>query len=194
MTYKKSRVVNPKITLSVIACLLVGFFLLGFFYFKSISKPKKTVSEETQQYGLLGPIDYEASIIGMSYENIEGEEDKGIVYRQVVDINAITTQSDIAVVFYFYTSQSSDVYGITAGVEDLAQGLDGQVLFVAINALVEHDLVSGYGIEALPEFVLIKNGARISTFNGFQYEYWSIDDVTNWLYDNGYVVNYDLLS
>lgn len=161
----------------------------------SIKKDKTDANVESYDgASYLGKIDYEASLVAMVYEPIAGEEDKGIVYREVIDFNAVTVQEDIAVVFYFYNSQMSDTYGITAGVEDLAQGLDGQVLFVAINSLVERNITSAYGIEAIPEFILINKGARISTFEGFQYDYWSIEDVQMWLADNGYKVNYDLLN
>lgn len=145
-------------------------------------------------YKYLSDVSYDSSICAMVYESIEEEEAKGIVYRQVKDLSGLTMQNDIAVCFYFYTTQAPDVYGITAGVEDMAQGLYGQVLFVAINAMKEMDLASAYGVAALPEFILINQGARISTFEGYNYDYWEISDVEAWLSENGYNVDYTLLE
>ena len=124
-------------------------------------------------------------IIAMVIEQMEGEAFYGVQYREVLDLNGIVTQNDIPVCLYFYTTLSNDCSSVTAWVEDMAQAYDGKVLFVSVNAMECQDIVSAYQIEYLPEFVLISNGARISTFEGYNYEAWTASDVMYWLSENG---------
>lgn len=149
---------------------------------------------DTSWMQYLGDYSYDAPITAMVYEPVEGEDDYGIQYREVKDLGGLVGQSEIAVCLYFYSSLDSDVYAVTAGVEDMAQGLTDRVLFISIDAVEMRDISSAYQIEAIPEFVLINNGARISTFEGMNYDYWTIDDVVFWLDNNGYEIDYSRLQ
>lgn len=154
-------------------------------------------SEETPAYyDFIGEIDYMASPAAFVYEQIDGEEDgfKGIQYHEVTDLGGITSQKEIAVCFYFYTSISTDAGFVTAGVEDLAQTLDGQVLVIAIDAAKQPDVSQAYEITAYPDFVLVDQGARISTFGSQDRGIWTMDNVVDWLVENGFTPNYALLG
>lgn len=154
-------------------------------------------SDDTPGYlEYIGEIDYTASPVAFVYEQIDGEEEgfKGIQYREVTDLGAVTSQKDIAICFYFYTSLSNNAGHITAGVEDLAQTLDGQVLVVAIDAARQSDVAKAYDIGAYPDFVLVNQGARISTFGSQDRVEWNMDDVVNWIIENGFTPNYALLG
>lgn len=141
--------------------------------------------DDSELLGFLGDYSYDSPIIAMVIEQMEGEAFYGVQYREVLDLNGIVTQNDIPVCLYFYTTLSNDCSSVTAWVEDMAQAYDGKVLFVSVNAMECQDIVSAYQIEYLPEFVLISNGARISTFEGYNYEAWTASDVMYWLSENG---------
>lgn len=139
-------------------------------------------------YEYLGDIDYAASTAALVWEQVDGEDEGiyGIQYREVIDFNSITSQSDIPVCLYFYSSSARGSQNLSAGVEDLAQTLVGKVLFIAVDG-VEADAVStAYQVGGYPEFILLNDNARISTFSGIEYGEWNIDDVTAWIADNGY--------
>lgn len=141
----------------------------------------KSQSEESSA---VGDIDYSSDVYVMSYEKIEGEEEPGIVYRKVLDFNKLVTDPDKTIVLYFYTTANADVYGITAGVEDLAQYYSDDIMFIGINTVDKRDYTTAYSIVALPEFVLIKNNQLISYFEGYNYDYWTMEDVNDWIEEN----------
>lgn len=174
----------------IVSFFLVLVFGLNFFTSCKKASDSKTIKE------CLGDYDYDASIVALVYEQVPGEEEgfKGILYRDVLDLNGLTLQTEQAVCFYFYSSGNTGTLGVTAGVEDLAQTLSGRVVFVAIDAFEEADLSSAYEVEAYPEFILIKDGARVSTFNGMNYDSWDMNDVANWMSANGYSPDYSLLE
>lgn len=139
-------------------------------------------------YEYLGSIDYSTPVAALVWEQVDGEDEGvyGIQYREVTDFNSITSQTDIPVCLYFYSSSARGSQNLSAGVEDLAQTLAGKVLFIAVDG-VEADAVStAYQVGGYPEFILLNDNARISTFSGIEYEEWNIDDVTQWITDNGY--------
>jgi len=174
-----SKVVKRVFALALSMCMLMSFS----------GCKQETASQNTQPqyYDYLGNIAYDSSISALVCETIEGEEEAGLVYRAVNDLNGIVSLTDATVCLYFYTSLETDTYGVNAGVEDLAEQLDGKVLFVAIDAVANRDISTSYELEALPEFVLIRNGARVSTFEGMNYSSWTMMDVALWLEDNGVV-------
>lgn len=141
--------------------------------------------DESELLTFLGDYSYDSPIIAMVIEQMEGEVFYGVQYREVLDLNGIVTQNKIPVCLYFYTTLSNDCSSVTAWVEDMAQAYNGQVLFVSIDAMECQDIVSAYQIEYLPEFVLISGGARISTFEGYNYDAWTVSDVMYWLSENG---------
>lgn len=159
-----------------VALILVSVFL---FTFISCSKAP-TISEEA----IIGEITYSAPVYIMSLEKLDGEDEEGIVYREVLDFNKLVTQSNKTIVLYFYTTANPDVYGVTAGVEDMAQYYGDSITFVGINTIDKRDISTAYGIVALPEFVIIKDNQLISYFEGFNYEYWTMEDVENWIEEN----------
>jgi len=158
-----------------------------------------SVKEETSALGYyeyLGQIDYSSSVSAFVWEQVEGEDDGfyGIQYRAVTDFNGITSQDEIAVCLYFYTTVVSGTESLTAGVEDLAQTLAGRVMFIAIDAMSESSICSAYSVEGYPAFILIDKGARVSTFNGYEYESWTVKDVADWLTDNGFEPDLTMLE
>ena len=144
-------------------------------------------------YDYLGGIDYDSSIIAMVYEPMEGEDEPGIQYRRVTDLEGLLSSGQTDVMIYFYTHMSSDVQGVTAGVEDLAQGLNGQLLVISVDAMQEQAMTEQYQLQALPEFVIVKGGEVEGLFEGYKYEYWTMDDVSAWIESYGYTIDYDLL-
>ncbi|MCQ2515404.1 MAG: thioredoxin [Saccharofermentans sp.] len=172
------RFVAVSLILNILVCLLVGC--------------AKDVSVED----CIGGIDYSSSMSALMYEQIAGEEEGfyGIQYHEVIDINGITAQTDIPVVLYFYSSSATGSQSLTAGVEDLAQTLSGQVLFVSIDGVEADEVSTAYQLAGYPEFILIRDGARVATFEGYNYEYWDINDVTWWLEDYGFTPDMSLLE
>jgi len=150
----------------------------------SVSVPEGT----SDYYEYLGNIDYSSDAAALVWEQVDGEDEGvfGIQYRDVIDFNGITSQSEIPVVLFFYSSYADGSQNLMAGVEDLAQTLVGQVLFIAVDGVEADAISTAYEVGGYPEFILLADNARISTFSGFDYEQWSIDDVTSWIEDNGY--------
>ena len=152
--------------------------------------PSGTTSDSAypDYYQYLGNIDYSTDAAALVWEQVEGEDPGvyGIQYRYINDFNGITRQEDIAVCLYFYSSAARGSQSLTAGVEDLAQTLVGRVLFIAVDGVEADAISTAYEIGGYPEFVLIDHNARISTFSGFDYEEWDIDDVSAWMTDNGF--------
>jgi len=144
----------------------------------------------------IGGVDYSSTVSALVYEQIPGEEDGfyGIEYHEVTDIQGLLGNQTMPVCMYFYYSLSSDTDGMTAGVEDLAQTMDGQVLFIAVDGATEDDLSSAYEVEAFPEFVLIVPGRMHVNFGSKNYDSMSIDDVTGWLANYGYTPDYSKLQ
>lgn len=160
------------------------------FLFTGCSKREETLDD------FIGEIDYSSSMSALKYEQIEGEEQGfyGIQYHEVLDINGIASQTEMPVVLYFYSSSAPSSLSLIAGVEDLAQSLSSQILFILIDG-VEADMVStAYQVGGYPEFILISNGARISTFDGFSYDYWDISSVVSWLQDYGFTPDVSALE
>ena len=133
----------------------------------------------------IGEISYDASIYVMCMEKIEDEEEPGIVYREVTDFNNVTNTADKPVLLYFFSSNSIDSAGVTAGVEDIAQKLDGKILVIGIDIMQHRDIVTRYNIMAVPDFAILDHGALRSGFNSINYDYWTATDVYNWIIDQG---------
>ena len=146
-------------------------------------------------YQYLGNIDYSSDAAALVWEQVDGEDEGifGIQYRDVIDFNGITSQTEIPVVLFFYSSYADGSQNLMAGVEDLAQTLVGQVLFIAVDGVEADAISTAYEVGGYPEFILLADNARISTFSGFDYEQWSIDDVTAWIEDNGYEPDMSML-
>ena len=135
-------------------------------------------------YKYLGEIEYDSPVTAFVYEKIEGEDEYGIQYRNVKDIDGLTA-SGYPVCFYFYSSMASDSFGITAGAEDIAQMGWGSVVVVMVDVLESNEIASQYKIEKVPEFVLVRQNNEISRFEGYNYEVWTMNDVAEWIQKNG---------
>ena len=135
----------------------------------------------------LGKYSYDSPVSAMVYEPVAGEDGAyGIQYREVTDFEALRSQQEMPLLLYFYSSTATDHSGITAGVEDLAQTLDGQILVVAVDSMQQRDIVSYYAVEAIPEFVISSGGNKVAAFEGQNRGTWSINDVVSWISENGY--------
>lgn len=143
---------------------------------------------DADYYDFLGNIDYSTDAAALVWEQVEGEDPGvyGIQYRNIIDFNGLTSQRQIPVVLYFYSSAARGSQSLTAGVEDLAQTLVGQVLFLAVDGVEADAISTAYEVGSYPEFILIRDNARISTFSGAEMDEWDIDDVTAWIEQNGY--------
>ncbi len=180
----------------VVSFLLSLVMLAGVFCCASCQKKEDEPTTVKSIEECVGAYNYDASVVAFVYEQIEGEEEGfyGIQYREVLDLDSILRQDDIAVCVYFYNSANTSTLGITAGVEDLAQTLVGRVVVIGIDAFREADLSSAFEVEAYPEFILIKGNVRIATFNGLNYESWDMNDVVSWMSANGYTPDYSMLD
>ncbi|MBR2295754.1 MAG: hypothetical protein IJ869_08360 [Clostridiales bacterium] len=155
----------------------------------SCSKSQKSVED------CLGELSYDSSVSAMVYEEVEGEDGaKGIQYRRVTDVDSLKKQEEITILFYFYNPTRSDLAGVTAGVEDLAQTLDGQLLVVAVDTMQERELVTYYCVEGIPGFVLSRGGKIVSSFDGQERVSWTMSDVVDWVENYGFVPDMSLLE
>ena len=149
------------------------------------SKTVETSSDKTTDiYKFLGGYDYDSSLVAFVYEPVEGEEEAGIQYRKVNDIDGLL-KSGVTVLIYFTSSMATDLDGVTAGVEDIAQCTWGSLVVIKTDVLEDRDLSTRYGIEKVPEFVLVKSSDEISRFEGYNYDIWRMEDVADWVSSNG---------
>lgn len=144
----------------------------------------------------IGDVNYSATAAALVYEQIPGEEEGfcGIQYHEIADPKAFLEASADPVCLYFYYSLSSENGGVTAGVEDLAQSLDGQLLFVAIDGAAEDQLATEYEVEGFPEFVLIVPGRMTENFGSKDRENWTTDEVEEWIRSRGFTPDYSKLQ
>jgi Thioredoxin domain-containing protein len=160
-----------------LACLVLIAGMPGFF---CACKKKEEAKVNYQQF--LGDYYYDCSVSAMVFETPEGEEEPGILYRQVMDLNALVKNCPMAVCFFFYSGMHADVYGMFACMEQVAEQYHDQVLIVTIDALAEKDLAAAYNVEALPEAIIIKDNMQKSRFDGQSREKgWTAQDLANWV-------------
>lgn len=163
-----------------LALVLCSVLLFG------CSKP----ADENPLMTYLGDYSYSDSAICMVYERIEGEKDEegnplyGIQYRKINDLNGLLA-SGSTILIYFYSSMDNGSALITASVEEMASEYNGQMTVVMLDAMQYRALVEKYDIEAVPEFILKKDGESDKVFGAFKYDYWTVGDVVYWLNENG---------
>ncbi len=142
----------------------------------------------------LGDYDYEAPAICMVYEPVEGEFDEegnalyGIQYREITDLDGLLKVPDQTFLLYFYNSIDSSGWAVTAVVEDIAEAEEGKLIVIALDQSQYTNLTSQFGINAVPDFALVRNYAEISVFGSADYSSWSVDDIVIWLDANGYPI------
>ncbi len=169
------RIISLMITAALTAFLLCG-----------CSSPK------VEDY--LGDYDYDAPAICMVYEPVEGEYDEagqplyGIQYREITDLEQLLQVPDVTFLLYFYNSMDSSGWGITAAVEDIAEAEEGKLTVIALDQSQYTNLTSQFGINAVPDFALVRNYTEISVFGSAYYDIWGAADVAAWLDANGYPV------
>ena len=140
--------------------------------------------------GYLGDYSYSDPAVCMVYEPVEDEVDDngnpyyGIQYRQINDLDGLLNSGNV-IMIYFYSSMSSEASAVTAMVEDLAQSYNGRLTVVMLDAMEYRDYITKYGINAVPDFVLVIPGKGYQAFGSDTYEYWTISDVAAWLKGNG---------
>ncbi|MBP5491804.1 MAG: thioredoxin family protein [Clostridiales bacterium] len=163
-----------------LACLILAISMSGLFCACG-KKEKKANTDLGDYHKYLGDYYYDCSISAMVYEIPEGEEEPGILYRQVLDLDALTKSCPIPVCFFFYSSMQADVYGIFATMEELAEQYHDKVLIVAIDAISERDLAAAYKIEAVPDAIVIRDNLQLGRFDGASREDWSAQDLAGWV-------------
>ena len=132
------------------------------------------------------------SLLMMTAVSCKGKEEEktyrdflGVIYRKVLDFNNVISRCDIPVCLYFFSSTKTDSAGVTAGVEDIAQLLDGRLLVVGIDILQNRDIVGKYDVTMVPDFVLVEQNVQKAAFGSEGYDYWTTTDVYNWLVEQG---------
>ncbi len=162
------------------------FLCLCLIYVSSCSSKTVESSSErtTDVYKFLGEYAYDSPLVAFVYEPVEGEDESGIQYRKVTDIDGLM-RSGVTLLLYFTSSMSTDMDGITAGAEDIAQNTWGKVIVLMIDVLENKDLASQFNIEQVPEFVIVRSSGEISRFEGYNHDIWTINEVTAWLKSNG---------
>lgn len=177
----------------IIAVLLMTSFVLMAVSGCGSNNSQETSQGQTDIYKYLGDYDYDSSLLAFVYEPVEDEEESGIQYRKVTDMDGLL-KSGQTVLIYFYNSMSTDNSGITAGAEDIAQCTWGDMLVVMTDVLSDTDLATKYQIEKVPEFVMIRSSQEISRFEGYNYDVWNMSDVAGWISSNGINVDYSKLN
>ncbi|MBO4928539.1 MAG: hypothetical protein J5379_09870 [Clostridiales bacterium] len=147
----------------------------------SCGRKKEGNADLGDYHKYLGDYYYDCSISAMVFETPEGEEEPGVLYRQVLDLEALTKSCPIPVCFFFYSGMQADVYGLFACMEQIAEQYHDKVLIVAIDALAEKELSAAYKIEALPEAIIIKENTQKARFDGTNREEWTAQDLASWV-------------
>ena len=172
----------------VLVCICAALLLLT-----GCSSSSSSASARPSFYEYLGDYSYDSTSVAFVYEPVSDEDEYGIQYRAVTDMDALLA-SDNTVCLYFYNSLSSDVYGITAGAEDIAQCTWSDMVFVMIDVLDDTEMATRYEVERVPEFVIVRSGNEISRFEGYNYEVWTMSDVAQWVSSCGVRVDYTKIN
>lgn len=138
-------------------------------------------AQSSSYLDFIGDVSYDSHQVAIVMDTIEGEDEPGIVYKDIKDVDGILHQTEIPVCVFFYSSNSTDRNGVFAGVEEIAQKLNNRVLVIGIDIMTHRELVDEYSLVAVPDFVLIENGTVKDSFGASELEYWSMMDVYNWL-------------
>ena len=143
----------------------------------------------------LGDFAYDLPAACMVYEQVEGEKDEsgnpvyGIQYREIKDLDKLLASTDTAFLLYFHASVYGEDGGITAVVEELAERLSGKITVVTLDAGEFSDMVGKHNITLLPEFVLHVSGQADKVFGTSGRGSWTMQQVADWLAENGYSMN-----
>ena len=164
----------------VLACMAVVLCMPGLFC--ACRKKSEAGNADLGDYHeYLGDYYYDCSISAMVFETPEGEEEPGVLYRQVTDLDALSKNCPIPICFFFYSGMQADTFGLFACIEQVVEQYHDKVLIVAIDALAEKELSSAYKIEALPEVIVIKDNRQKARFEGQNRGEWTAQDLANWI-------------
>lgn len=130
----------------------------------------------------LGEYSYSSSLTAMVYEDFEGEG-FGIVYRQIIDYNGYVTNAPLPVLVYFYTPRHDDHAGTTAAIEQIAEDYHDRLLVVSVDVFQEETIATHYRVEAVPEFIVLNDGAVQTYFDSVSRGSWSQDELRQWVID-----------
>ena len=181
------------VTKRLIAVALSALFLTG-----SVSCSGKKTTQTTAPSGYrdyLGEYAYDLPALCMVWEPVEGEKDEngnpayGLQYREIKDLDKLLSSTDVKFLLYFHSSVYGDSIGITASVEEIAERLSGRVAVISLDAGEFNDLVGKYQITMLPEFVLCGYGMEAKVFGTADRGSWTMQEVVDWLAENGYSLN-----
>ena len=157
-------------------------------------KPAQT-SAPSSYRDYLGEYAYDLPALCMVWEPVEGETDEsgkpayGLQYREIKDLDKLLASTDTKFFLYFHSSVYGDNVGITALVEEIAERLNGRLAVISLDAGEFNDLVGKYQITMLPEFVLYGYGIEAKTFGTADRGSWTMQEVVDWLAENGYSLN-----
>lgn len=163
--------------------LLSALLLISMIFTAACSGSSVKNSDLGDYSSYLGEPAYNSSLTAMVYEDLDGEGE-GIQYREVTDYDKLIAYAPVPVCLYFYSSLDSDKTGVTAAVEQMAEDYHDKILFVSVDAMRETDLVSHFGIEAVPDFVLLDNGSLQASFSSFDGKEWTHSDLKEWILKN----------
>ena len=177
---------------------LIALVLSVLFAISAVSCGSKKPAQTSAPSGYrdyLGEFAYDLPALCMVWEPVEGETDEngspayGLQYREIKDLDKLLSSTDVKFLLYFHSSVYGDNVGITALVEEIAERLNGRVAVISLDAGEFNDLVGKYQITMLPEFVLCGHGIEARTFGTADRGSWTMQEVVDWLAENGYSLN-----
>ncbi len=187
---------SGSVTRRIAAIILLIAFLLGS---ASCGKKGGTVQSSASSGAgyreCLGEFAYDLPAVCMVWEPVEGETDEsgnpvyGIQYREIKDLDRLLASTDAVFLIYFHSSVYGDDHGITALVEEIAERLAGKLVVVSLDAAEFKDLAGKNQITMLPEFVLCGYGRESKVFGTTEKQSWTMQEVVDWLAENGYSIN-----
>ncbi|HOO61310.1 MAG TPA: hypothetical protein PKV44_02660 [Bacillota bacterium] len=160
-------------------CLIVSLL----FSCASCAKTTKENDDIGNYEDYLGEYYYDTSIGAMVFETPEGEEEPGVMIREVTDLDALIKTCPIPICLFFYSSMRTDQDGMIAVMEQLTEEYHASLFVVMIDALSEAEITEAYGIEALPDAIIIKNDRVTAHFDGLSQGTWAPIDLATWAYE-----------
>lgn len=185
-----------RVTKQFAAAVLAAAFLLG-----AVSCGRKDPAQSSSASSnagyreFLGDYAYDLPAACMVWEPVEGETDEngnpiyGIQYRAIKDLDKLLSSGDTRFLLYFHSSVYGDNVGITALVEEIAERLAGKLVVISLDASEYNELVGKYQISLLPEFVLCGGGIDGKVFGTKEHGSWTMQEVVDWLAENGFSFN-----
>lgn len=115
---------------------------------------------------MLGGIDEQAPVVLIRYEAIE-KDLSGIVYREILDLPTYLSETKIPVLLIFHDPSAAVERQLIPLVEQFADDCKERAAVIYIDANEKPSLVSLYGVETVPKYILVKSGAARLAMSGF---------------------------